>query len=112
MSPNCEFVDFVFQTVVVNAEILQKNKKKMNPYFCKDSIAVLHKSGFDKKKSSSCQVCKCLLLKPQVSVDYLFFSQQFLIHLNSSTHILTCKQENLIHAYMSLWFHKEKRNSK
>ena len=48
MSPNCEFVDFVFQTVVVNAEILQKNKK-MNPYFCKDSIAVLHKSGFDKK---------------------------------------------------------------
>ena len=49
MSPNCEFIDFVFQTVVVNAEILQKNKK-MNPYFfCKDSIAVLHKSGFDKK---------------------------------------------------------------
>ena len=27
----------------------KKNKKKMNPYFCKDSIAVLHKSGFDKK---------------------------------------------------------------
>ena len=76
MSLNCEFVDFVFQTVVVNAEILQKNKKT-NLFFCKDSIAVLHKSGFDKKKSSSCQVCKCLLLKPQVSVDYLFFLSNF-----------------------------------
>jgi hypothetical protein len=28
MSLNCDFVDFVFQTVVVNAEILQKKTKK------------------------------------------------------------------------------------